>query len=218
MTEDERRQREADEELAEMLSREPDDPERQRWERDPRHRALARAHEAFVQAELADEETDDERAAVEALRRDLDAQVSTGRRPAPRRAGPRPWSSRWAWVATLAVVLGGIFWMQRASSPPGLPTGIERGGPSTSWHPRAEIDDEGSMSLSWQTAEAAEGYRLHFLDAGLKVVEEQRVDGPPLRLPPERREELRGAGVRSWTVTPLIDGAPSEPSAPVAFP
>lgn len=192
--------------LAEMLSRDPGDPERERWERDPAHRALVRAHESFLRAEREGVPDEDREQARRRMEAGLDEQLGPGtvRIPAPR--------SRWAGTprvlalaAALALIVGGIALVREALEPPSGPTGRARGEAATTAADdgvlREDLGD-GRVRLRWPASERAERYEIVFLGSGLEEVARVRSENPSVILEPATLD----ARWRWWSVEILRQG------------
>lgn len=154
-----------DDEIAAMLSRPPDDPERVAWERRPENRAVAEAYGAFMNAETHPEIRADAAALANAL-----AGGSTARRPRRSRSGLPRYT---AIAASVLLMIGGAFLLTEGLRPPSTRlTGIERGAEdATVRPPRPTSLGKDTVRLEWDAVATADAYEVRVLDADLRIVD-----------------------------------------------
>ncbi|HKK72999.1 MAG TPA: hypothetical protein VKA86_17495 [Candidatus Krumholzibacteria bacterium] len=199
-----------DEELAAMLARDPEDPVRVEWERDPANRALARLAEEFERTGAVEgPEAATARARLAAgLQQEMAAARRTPRSTPRPRARPIPRIP--ALAAALALVVGGAWLMADGlRQPEPEVSGVLRGAETEATTGRLETLPDDRVRAGWEAVADAERYVVVLLDARLEELDRLTTPDDSVVVDASAHPDLRW-----WSIEVLRNGDVVETRGP----
>ncbi len=193
-----------------MLARDPEDPVRVEWERDPANRALARLAEEFERTGAVEgSEAAEARARLATRLQEEMASARRGHRHASRpRARPIPRMP--ALAAALALVVGGAWLMADGlREPEPEVTGVLRGAETEATTGRLEALADDRVRARWETIADAERYVVVLLDARLEELDRLKTPDNSVLVDASAHPDLRW-----WSIEGLRNGDVVETRGP----